>query len=793
MIRIALRQRLRRPAAGIAIIVLTVSGVAVNAALLRTVWQAIGAPLPFRNADTISIARETFQGNSLGISYRSLDWWRSSQTTLAVAAFAPAQAVAVESTGGTVQLWVTPVDSLYFACLGVSSLSGSLFWSGDEKQIVLSEDTWRTYFSASPDLVHRTIEVNGESYRVTGVAAGRDAYPVLGWHDGWIPMPEADRAKALESRTRRMGGIIRRPAGISEQQAAKQLESLQRSLAEQHPDTHQGYGAALEPIHAAVFGRYRPALVVLTLAAFAVVWIAVANCVGLLAAEAIDQARDVGIREALGASRAHLFWNRCADALVLAVPAALLSFPACSAVMAWVHSLAPEDLPRVAALGMPAAVAAMAAGAAFVLTFAVQLAAFYWTPAKSTASLQTRGSKGNPRAGRLERVTLGVQAAFTVILLAAAATMGYTVLALRAVHPGFEPRGLFAFRISLPAQRYNDYASKAAIYRRMIEELAAIPGVRSAGGAGSLPLSGALGSWMVFPADRPLPPPGQESFVLTRYVGPGYLESMGIPLLQGRHFTETEYWQRSRVALVNQAFARQFWPGEPAVGKRLKLRRDGEWLEVAGVIADTRQRSLRDAPEPELLQPYSIYREFPTLGANITFTVSMQGTGRLLETTVRETVRTVDPSLAPQALQTGDDLLLGHASAERLLAQLLGGYLLLALLVTLTGISASVRAALARRWREFGVRAAVGASCAQLAATYTRSVAWLVLPGIAAGMIGGAWSTLALERFTFALPAPGFAFVILSAAVLLIAAVVCGLPGYFRIRNLVPLEVLREE
>ncbi len=793
MIGIALRQRLRRPAAGIAIIVLTVSGVTVNAALLRTIWQAIGAPLPFRNADTISIARETFQGKALGLSYRSVERWRNSQTALGVAAFSPAQAVAVESTNGSVQLWITPVDSQYFACLGVNTLTGSLSWSGHEKQIVLSEDTWRTYFSASPDIVHRTIRLNGASYQVIGVAGGRDAYPALGWHDGWIPMAEADRAKAMESRTRRLGGIIRRPAGVSEQQAARQLESLQRALAEEHPDTHQGYGAALERLEEALFGRYRAALRVLTLAAFAVAWIALANCVGLLAAEAIEQARDMGIREALGASRGHLFLSRCADALVLGVPAALLTFPACSAVMAWVRSLAPVDLPRVRELGMPGPVAALAAVAAFALTFAVQLAAFYWTPARGAASLQSRGTKGNPRAGRLERLTLGVQAGFTVILLAAAATMGYTVLALGAVHPGFEPRGLFAFRISLPAQRYNDYGSKASTYRRVIEELAAIPGVRAAGGAGSLPLSGALGSWMVFPEGSPLPPVGQESFVLTRYIGPGYLASMGIPLLEGRHFTEAEYWQRSRVALVNQAMARQFWPGESAVGKRFKLRRDGEWLQVAGVIADTRQRSLREAPEAELLQPYSIYREFPTLGANITFTVSMQGTSRLVESTVREAVRAVDPSLAPQALQTGNDLLLGHAATERLLAQLLGGYLLLALLVTTTGISASVRGALARRWREFGVRAAVGASRAQLAATYTRSVAWLVLPGVAGGMIGGVWCTLALERFTYALPAPGFAFVVLSAAALLVAAVVCGLPGYIRIRNLVPLEVLREE
>ncbi len=768
-------------------------GVSVNAALLRTIWQAVGAPLPFGSPDTISLARETFQGKKLSVSYRSMERWRRAQTALEVAAFAPAQAVSLESPSGPVQLWVTPVDSQYFPCLGVRTLAGSLSWTGHEKQIVLSEDTWRRYFSAGFDIINRMIPVNGDSYQVIGVAAGRNSYPVVGWHDGWIPMPEADRAKALESRRRVLGGIVRRPQGVSASEAASQLGALQRALEAEYPDTHQGYGVVLEPLETALFGRYRPALLVLSLGAMAVAWIALANGMGLLSVEAMEQARETGIREALGASRGQLLRNRCVEALVLAVPAALLSFPASSWAMAWVRSIAPADLPRVATLEMPAPVAALAAGAALLLTFGLALAAFYATTGKATRLLQTRGSRNTPRSGRLERLTLGVQAALTIILLAAAGAMGCTVMALEAVHPGFEPRGLYAFRITLPAQRYNNYESKASVYRRLLEELAAIPGVRAAGGAGALPLSGALGSWMVFPENRPLPPVGQETFVLTRYIGPGYLESMGIPLVAGRQFTEAEYWQRSRVALVNQAMARQFWPGEPAIGKRFKLRRDGEWLQVAGVIADTRQRSLREAPEPELLQPYSVYREFPTLGSNITFTLSMQGAARLEDTTLRELVRAVDPSLAPQTLETGHDLLQGHAAAERLLAQLLGGYLVLALVVTATGISASVRAALARRWREYGIRAAVGASYAQLAATYTRSAAWLVLPGAGVGLIGGLWCTLALERFTFALPAPGFVFAVLAAAALLVAAVVCGLPGYLRIRNLVPLEVLREE
>jgi ABC-type antimicrobial peptide transport system permease subunit len=156
-------------------------------------------------------------------------------------------------------------------------------------------------------------------------------------------------------------------------------------------------------------------------------------------------------------------------------------------------------------------------------------------------------------------------------------------------------------------------------------------------------------------------------------------------------------------------------------------------------------------------------------------------------------LRTVDPSLAPQSLQSGDEFLQSHTATEKLLAHLLGGYLALALLVTVTGISTSLQSAAARRWREFGIRAALGASVGQLTLSFTRSLASLILPGTAAGLLGGFWCVLVLERYTFGLPAPAFVFVILSAAVLLSAAAVCGLPAYWRIRNLVPMEVLREE
>jgi putative ABC transport system permease protein len=719
---------------------------------------------------------------------RSWEAWKPVVGAGSLALFSGAATMHLEAGTDTGDLLICSVSASYLPTVQATAIFGALFSdSQDAAELVLAEPAWRRYPSLQRG-VGAVVRVNGTAHRFAGVAAASAQFPEAGWCEGWTLLPDSLRRDERESRARRYRALVRT---ADPQRTIAGLQAAQQALAAQFPETHTGYSVAPEPLREALLGRYRMATYLLAAAALAVALIAFTNCASLLLVRAVAEARESSLREALGATPWQLWREHLQDAALLALPAMPLSLAACAAVSGFLRAVAPFELGPSEALVLSPWVALLAATAGAGVCFLLILIAAWLAPRRQ--SLGSRGMAGSILLARAERIAVAWQTALAVFLVAASGLLLTTVQRLRAVDPGFQQEHRYNFHVVLPPARYGAFETKAAFYRRMLEELASWPGALSVGGAGALPLSGSLGSWMVFPEGQPLAPPGQEEFVFTRYIGPGYLPAMGISLLEGRSFTEREYWRESTAVLVNRAMARRFWPSQPAVGQRLKLRRDGPWLEVVGVVADARQRSLRESAGPELLQPYSIYRDFPKLGAHITFLIAMTAGQRPTTAQLRAALDRVDPSLAATELEPLETLVRLHSRREEVVAWLVTGYMLLALFVAATGIAAAVRGGVARRWKEFAVRCAIGAAPAKLGADLGWQLALLLAPGLLIGLVGGLASARALDSLLFGLPAhPGW-YAMAAVALLAMVAGCCALPSFLQLMNLKPSEVLRDE
>ncbi len=677
--RYALRLFARQPAFAAAAVLSLGIGIGANTALFSVTNALLLRPLPYAHADRLAILWNRSPGLNI-----TQDWFSTAQYFDIRNGNSSFEDVAV-ALGNTMNLTdeddrpervgVIRVSSNLLPLLGARASYGALFEAADDEagrapKAVLGHDTWLRRYAGDPDVVGRTIRLNGQAVEIAGVLAPGfrlpfEVLPTLGMADeGDIFLPLPMQPGAADFRGREDYNILARlKPGVTVAAAQADMDRITAGLRRTYPALYPPNGGltfGVVPLLDQVVGNVRRPLLILLGAVGFVLLIACANVANLLLSRALGRQREITVRSALGATRGRVTRQLLTESLVLAVAGGLLGLVLAFAGIAWVRALQPPDVPRLGDIGITLGVLAFTTA----LCFASALL-FGMAPALGMGKLDLqsalrdagRGTVGTGsiwgRGGRLRRVLVAGELALSVVLLIGAGLLIRSFSRLRDVPPGFDPAGVYTFELSLAGPRYPNGAAVANTYEEMWRRLEALPGVEHAGGVTPLPLSGYM-AWGPITIEG-WTPPGGEDFINAdqRVVGGHYFEAMGIPLVSGRYFTDADRADAPRVVVIDQYLADQYWPGEDAVGKRLRLgpisSGADNWMTVVGVVGRVKQYGLDTDGR------VVVYLAQPQFNARSLY-VTVRGAGRpeAIAAAVRKELASLDPDLPMYRPRTMD-------------------------------------------------------------------------------------------------------------------------------------------
>jgi putative ABC transport system permease protein len=685
-----------------------------------------------------------------------------------------------------------------FPMLGVRPELGRGFRPEEEKPgthvAVISHALWQSRFGGDPGILARRIRINGSPFTVAGVAPAGFRFPVEDTTiELWTTL-SADEDMLDQRGARVLDAIGRLKPGVTAERARARMDQIAGALARQYPDDNKNVAKTMVvPQLERLTGKSRKPLWILLGAVGLVLLIACANVANLLLARSTDRAREFTLRTAIGASRPALVRQLLVESLMLGLVGS-----AGGVLLAWVMlrailPLAGESIPRIWQTGIDgralvfAALVAILTSALFSVAPAIQVVRADLSSAlKEGAANIARGRHRLRGALVVAQITLGL------MLLVGAELLIASFLHLAQRDPGFQTDHLLTFDISLPDAQYNK-AAQVAFCDRMIERLRAIPGVRAAAAGMPLPFNGDEMSVSFDVEHRPAAAPDRPHSDIA-IVTPGYFGAMRIPLLKGRDFTERDTADAPRVLVVNEAFARQYFPGEDVIGKRIEPgatngRQDKmQMREIVGVVGNAKQAALSADPEPIYYFPYKQL----SWGVG-TIVLRTAVPPREVESAARTVLASLDKQVPMYEVRTGQELSATAIARPRFQMVLMGSFAVFALLLTVVGLYGVLSYAVARRRREIGLRMALGAGRGEILALILRDAMRLVAAGLALGLAGAAAGGRLLESMVYGIQPGDPVFLAAACGAMVITSVAAAYVPAKQAAAVDPMQSLRSE
>ena len=799
-LRYAVRSLLRRPGFALVATLTLALGIGATTAIFSVVNSVLLEPLPFANSERIVTLWQRNKDEprvaQLGMvpTLDFADWRVGSSSFEAMAQYRSSNFTLFGEDGAELVPGgqVTPE---FFRVFGNEPVLGRTFTEDEARYqgprvAIISHGFWQERLGGVPDVLGSTLQLQGTTYQIVGVAPERFEFP-----SGariWLPVqsnPESCGRGCVQ-----YSAVALLHARVPVERARAEIVGIAERLERDYPNANAGVTGDVATLHEVMIGDVRQALFVVFGAVFMVLLIACANVANLMLVRGTARSTELAVRAVLGAGRGRLLSQLVTESAVIAVIGTVVGVVLASWGVDVLRDIAPASFPRTAEMGLDARAllfAALIAGitiALFGLAPALQMSR---APFAQTLREGGRGATGGRH--RTRALILGVEVALSVMLLLGAGLMLRSLARMRSVDPGFSSAGVTHFRFSLPSARYPDPAQSVRFVESMQERLAAVPGVENAGFIMGLPMSRLNVFGGFTRTDQPPPGTGLGPTASYRSIDPNYIAALRVPLVSGRNFLSSDRVGTQPVVIIDEALARRYFRGEDPVGKQIDVQVSTGYPDtlprtIVGVIGSVHARSLTEEPEPALYVPDT------QAGAGFGHFVirSTRGTAEVLRA-AREALGAVDaqvPMIRPGSM---DELLADDRSRHTFYLLLLGMFALLAVTLAAVGMYGVVAFAVAQRTREIGVRMALGARAREVISLVVWQGLHPALVGAAIGLAGALAAGRILSGLLFQV-APRDPLTLLGVTVVLlgVVALACSIPAR-RATRIPPAIALRSE
>jgi putative ABC transport system permease protein len=792
-LRFGARMLMKQPGFTLIAVLTLALGIGANTAIFSVVNAVLLRPLPFAESERIVAIGSTYPANrnTFGaLSYPDFADFQAQNTAFERMAMYSVRGFQMTGESGGVRFRGAVAGSELFPVLGVSPLLGRTFMPDEDKAgggrvVVLSHNAWQNRFRGDAQIIGRSISLNGESYTVVGVMPPGFQFPIqVEPVEMWANFA-VDREGAMSPSAQRgnhyLEAVGRLKPGVTVAQAETQLISLAAQLEKQYPSDNHGFSVKAASLLSRLTGDIRDSLWVVFAAVGCVLLIACANVANLLLARAAQRRREMAVRIALGAGRWRVMRQLLTESLLLALLGGGLGVLLAAFGTEALIAITPDNIPRMAEVSVDGRVlwftllTATATGLLMGLVPAWQA-----TQADLQSVLKEGGRNLSGGRATVRNALVIAEVALAVILLVGAGLLLNSFARLLRVNPGFNASRLLTMRVGLPSGTYAKAADSAAFHDRLLSQLEGLPGVTAYSTVAPLPLTNSNlnvgfgiegrpnNTGRNFPHDTRL-----------AVVGAGYFAAMGIALKQGREYTMRDSLYAPQVALINETFAKTFFPNENPLGKRINpaISADDRPLpmrEIIGVVADIKSRSLNAAVEPEV---YLHYPQCPALGS-FSIVLRTQQNPQSLTNAVRDKINQLDRAVSLGQIRTLDSYVSETVAQPRFNGLLTGLFALLALSLTALGLYGVISYSVVQRTPEIGLRMALGAQTRDVLKHVLGQGMKLVFIGAAIGLAGAFVAARALKSMLFGVnPADPLTFAAVTIFLAFVAFAACWIPA----------------
>jgi putative ABC transport system permease protein len=789
-------------------------GIGANTAIFSVIYGILLKPMPYRDPDRIVTVSLSFPERGIeflrGGDY--LDWREQSQSFIQLAGY-NIETANLTGGGEAERVILGRVSADFFPLLGVEPALGRNFHreedqAGGQPVALISQGLWRRRFGSNPDIIGKTVTLDGKGFQIIGVMTSGIRFPgeekFVGLFsreravtvDAWAPLALNATEEAPRKRYALISVIGRLKPDVTVAQAQADLEVITRRIGRAHPGKYAGAQVRVSGLSEETVKDARTALRALWGAVTFVLLIACVNAGNLLFARAVARRKEFAVRAALGAGRARLIRQLLTESSILSVLGGSLGLLLAWGSVRWLVSIDPDWIPRVKELGLNGAVLS------FTCLISILTAVIAGLPPALLAASRTdlnealregAGAKSSARRGwRRARPTLVVvELALSLVLLTGAGLMIKSFLRLRGVDKGFQSGSVLTMTVRLSPSKYPPGSAQRLDYcQDLLARLQTLPGVRSAAMTTWLPLTGLTGRAALNIEGRPRWESGKEPVVELNTVSADYFRTMGMRIRAGRAFNADDRADAPRAVIINETLARRFFPGEDPLGKRLdSFNPQSPWAAIVGVVADVKHLGLDKEARPELYFPLS---QTPVYTDPI-FVVGASVEPVRLAAASRSEIAGADPDQPVYEVMAMEQRLASSMAPRRNGALLFGAFAAVALIIAAVGVYGVISYSVSRRTREIGIRMALGAQAGAVRTMILRQALALVFIGVAIGLAGASAATRAMTSLLFEVSATDpVIFVVVPPLLAAVAMCACWIPAR-RATKVDPLRALRRE
>jgi putative ABC transport system permease protein len=803
-LRYGARMLVKSPAVTIVAIVVLTLGIGANTAIFSVVHAVLLRALPYQDGDRLAIVWEhRYRGKENPqnvINLANFFDWKTQNTVFSdMAAFFDLN-VNLTGDGEPEEVPAQLAMPNLFSVLGVNAIKGRTFvpddGKDDQRVVVIGYDLWQRRFGGDANIVGRKVILNNRANEIVGVLGPDSSWFVQKGSQInhppqiWLAWQITDDLKQRRGRFAR--AVARLKPGVTFDQAQNEMNIIGTRLAEQYP-FDVNWGVTVVPLRTQFTGEIRKPLLILLGAVGFVLLIACANVANLLLARAASRKREIALRAGLGASRWRIARQLLTESVLLS-----LAGGACGLLLAiWgtraLLSLSPPELldVRGATVNLPVLGFTIAltllTGIVFGLFPALEASRFDLSEPLKESGKSVVGGTG---ARRMRGAFVVAQVALALVLLVGAGLLMKSLSRLQSVEPGFDPNNLLTMRVNLPARKYDTDPKIINFFKQAAEQMRNIPGVESVGAINTLPFDGPHSGTSLQIEGQPKRPAGQELSTGVVVTDASYFQTMHIPLKRGRLYTSQEALEMRHVVVVNEAFAREIFPGQDAIGQRvtINMKDDNQPSEIIGIVGDNKSKSLDSEVEPMAFWPHA-----ELVYPGMTFTIRTHGDSAGTAAAARNVIHQLDPDQPIGQVATMQALMSKSVARAKFNSTLLAIFSVVALVMAAVGIYGLMSYSVLQRTHEIGVRMALGAQRADVLKLILKQGILLALIGVSVGLAGSFGLTRIISSLLFEVAATDKAtFAAVAVGLFVITFMASYIPAW-RATKVNPLDALRYE